>query len=980
MMRVTLAIFATWISLSHVAMAGSVDLSSVVDDYRTSSWSGGDGITLGEVLSITQDFDGYLWLATEVGLVRFDGLRFNRDEIVATPSKLPVAPTHEVHFSRDGSLWVGYGRGLGLYRLKDDQVREIVLEKDIPGYVNAISEDRQGTLWVGHDTGLFRLTGGRWEAVYTSEPGRPLRVFDVLEDSEGTIWFAAEARLYRLNAAGVLDPVPGDNAGAYSLSLGPDGHVWVTDRRSGFRQAAGTSRNQLFEVRGRSVFHDSRQNLWLTTDGQGVLQIRNDSAIPRVRRVTAQTGLLSDEGACIFEDRDGNIWVCSIYGVSRLTPHRANSLSDLGVVRNLALQQDGTAWVGTTTGLIELTNVKPRSPGRRRVVTSDAILALHIARNSSVWVATERGLFRVAGAGLQLAAPGGQLRQVTSIASDASGTIWVADQAQGLVRVSQGHIEAVGPPPAPQLLYMDGSNQLWMTLPDGTVRKRQPDGTTAEFTADKGLPHTIVTSFYEDRVGDFWVTGNRGISRLVGDRFQTLSPIKIIEPMNRPVAGIVDDDGGDVWIALAYHGFIRTRREDLMRAFSNRAPVSRYRVYDTTSGSGYPDAAFRQPLLRSADNTLWSVTTRGISIFDPAELRNWQDGASGPPRIEGVTVDDNRYRPASNLEFPPRTNRLGIDYAVVSLSSQERFQFRYRLDGFDTTWIDGTGRSRASYTNLPPGQYRFRLQATTAAAEWDDTEVDWAFSIEPMFYQTRWFSFAAAGALGLCLMGGWRLRVRQVRKEFALVVEERLRLSRLIHDTLLQGLYATALQLDLASSLLDDTSSAVRNHLLRIRHQIEDYITDARQSIFQLRSAALDRRDLVTALKDVGERLTSGKTEFVLKVSGQPRACSPKVETHALRIGHEAIMNAVRHAHARRVEMEITFDHNLLRLRISDDGQGFDPTRPIDKSSAAHFGLATMHERAVDAGGRCTINAAPGAGVQVLAEFPLAPITEAIPS
>ncbi|MGE3840630.1 MAG: two-component regulator propeller domain-containing protein, partial [Vicinamibacterales bacterium] len=705
-----------------------LDLSSLVDDYRTSSWSGGDGITLGEVLSITQDFDGYLWLATEGGLVRFDGLRFNRDEIVVAPSKLPSGPTRAVHFARDGSLWVGYGRGRGVYRLRDDQVREVALEKEISGAVLFIGEDRKGTIWVGHDDGLFRMTGGQWTAVRTDVPAEALRVFDVLEDGEGTVWVAGVTHLYRVNAAGVLEHAPADEPGAFSLSLDAEGHVWVTDRRSGFRRADGTPSHQLFEVRGRSLLHDGRQNFWLTTDGQGLLQIRDDGTPPRIRRVTAQTGLLSDENACIFEDRDGNIWVCSIYGLSRLTPHRVNSLSDLGVVRTLALQNDGTAWVGTTSGLIQLTNVKPRSPGERRLITSDAVLALHTARDGSVWVATDQGLFTVADGHLKSAGPPGQARAVTSIASDAQGAIWVSDAEQGLVRVARGRLEVVGPPPAPELVYVDAADRLWMALSNGTVRRREPDGTLTDFSLKDGLPHSIVTSFHQDRAGGFWVSGNRGLSRLVNGRFETISPLS--EPMGRAVTGIVDDAGGDVWLGLAYYGFVRARREDLTRAFERHSSLSRYRIYDTTSGSGYPDSAFRQPLLRSADNTLWSVTTRGISIFDPAELRNRQDGTAGPPRIEGVTVDDVRYRPSSNLQFPPRTNRLGIDYTVVSLSSLERFQYRYRLDGFDTTWIDGTGRSRASYTNLPPGQYRFRLQAASITDSWSDAEVDWAFSIQ----------------------------------------------------------------------------------------------------------------------------------------------------------------------------------------------------------------------------------------------------------
>jgi signal transduction histidine kinase len=288
--------------------------------------------------------------------------------------------------------------------------------------------------------------------------------------------------------------------------------------------------------------------------------------------------------------------------------------------------------------------------------------------------------------------------------------------------------------------------------------------------------------------------------------------------------------------------------------------------------------------------------------------------------------------------------------------------------------VDGTGPRQALYTNLPPGSYRFRLQASANSASWNDAEADWSFSIQPMFYQTRWFSALCLAALGLLAMCAWRLRMRQARKELALVYGERLRLSREIHDTLLQSLFGVGLQLDAAAHKLRDSPAfvPVRSHLLRIQRQIEEYISEARQSIWDLRSPTLERRNLVDALQHTGDSLTAGKVEFVLKVTGAPRPCPSKLETHVLRIGHEAVMNAVRHADARQVEMEIGFDDRHLRLRVADNGRGFDAHATHSAVTTGHYGLMSMKERAADAGGRCTIESMPGAGVEVIAEFPLA--------
>jgi signal transduction histidine kinase len=240
-----------------------------------------------------------------------------------------------------------------------------------------------------------------------------------------------------------------------------------------------------------------------------------------------------------------------------------------------------------------------------------------------------------------------------------------------------------------------------------------------------------------------------------------------------------------------------------------------------------------------------------------------------------------------------------------------------------------------------------------------------------MFYQTGWFYSAVAMALLLGGMGAWRLRVHQVHKEVSAVFGERLRLSREIHDTLLQSLVGIALQLDSASHAVDATPSRARAQLVAMRRQVEEYIREMRQSIWDLRSPALDRHGLVGALRATGERLTAGKTRFALTVTGTPRRYPSRIEMHALRIGHEAVMNAVRHAEARQVQMEIGFEDQLLRLRIVDDGHGFGAAGAAPEP--AHYGLVSMRERAADAGGRCTIESAPGAGVQVVAEFPLRP-------
>ena len=970
------ALLVAAICMAPARASTALDLSALLSDYRVTSWAGGDGIALGEVRSIAQDQDGYLWLASDAGLVRFDGIRFARADLVAGDTPLPAAATRAVYVGRDGSLWVGYGERHGLYRIQHGEVREVHLKGQLPGLVNVITEDRDGALWVGHNDGLQRLRAGQWEAIELPglEPGR--RVLDVHQSRDGVMRVATANGLFWRRSGERFEKAPYGDSTAMGISEDAAGRVWVTDERTGFRRADAPERNALFEARGMNVFHDSRGNLWVTTIGQGLWHVRHGAGgEPVVRRATAQTGLVSDENSQVFEDRDGNIWIASLQGLNRLTPHLGTSLVDIGVVRALTLGANGTAWAGTTTGLVELTGVTPRAHGTSRLVSPASVRALHTDRAGLVWAATDDGLARVVEGRLVPTFPAGPpMHRVRSISSDSRGNLWITDVVNGLMRLANGRLEAVAAAitdtgARPMFTHVDHAERVWIAFSDGVVRRLDLDGTVAQFGRPEGLSHTTVHAIHHDRAGDIWIGGSAGLSLLRGTRLDTVALLD--EGPFRTIAAVTDDDAGDLWVGVAFVGFLRVTRDDLIRAVQDPSYRLRYRLYDT--GTGYPDQRLPSSgtVRNRADDALWFVTSRGITVLDTRELRQKPTGTPQPPRIEGVTADNRRYRAGADVTLPPRTSRLRIDYTVVSLSALERIRFRYRLDGFDETWVDGSGPRQAYYTNLPPGRYRFRVQASTNAAAWNEAETDWAFAIQPMFYQTRWFYSVCAIALVLGAMGAWRLRVRHVRKEVAAVFGERLRLSREIHDTVLQSLVGIALQLDAASHGADGPPSRTRAQLVAMRRQVEDYIREVRQSIWDLRSPALDSQGLVGALRASAERLTEGRTRFALTVIGTPRRCPSRIETHALRIGHEAVMNAVRHADAREVQMEIAFADDMLRLRVADDGRGFARSGAVPADQ--HYGLVSMTERAADAGGRCTIESTPGSGVQVVAEFPLRP-------
>ena len=491
------------------------------------------------------------------------------------------------------------------------------------------------------------------------------------------------------------------------------------------------------------------------------------------------------------------------------------------------------------------------------------------------------------------------------MASDSRGTLWVCDEVEGLVsvtadRVVRSDLEVFDASGRPVLVHVDSQDRLWVAFADGTLRMIH-NGIVQRFGPAEGLPHATVFTIHDSGDGHVWVGGNQGLSHFSQRRFETLNGRNL--PGER-VLQITSDTDGNLWIGLSNVGFIRLHPTEIARALNDTAYRLHYAVYTSSDGiAGEPNTFSGNGVATDGDGRLWFVTGRGITIFDPRSLTQDRNVDAAQPRIEGVTAGGRWYGARARLMLPPGVTNLRIGYARVNLSSFDQVRFRYRLDGVDTEWVDGTGRRQASYANLGPGEYCFRVQVTSTGT-WDDPETTWGFTIAPTFYQTGWFAGACVLVAALAVVGFWRLRMRQIRKELTVVYNERVRLSREIHDTLLQSLAGVAMQLDVASSD-PGASSRMQIAMVRMRRQLEDYIQETRESIWKLRSGSIDERDIVTALRSVGRRITSGRVGFAVNVTGHPRSCEPKIQTEVVRIAQEALMNAVRHARAKQIQLNL---------------------------------------------------------------------------
>jgi signal transduction histidine kinase len=378
-----------------------------------------------------------------------------------------------------------------------------------------------------------------------------------------------------------------------------------------------------------------------------------------------------------------------------------------------------------------------------------------------------------------------------------------------------------------------------------------------------------------------------------------------------------------------------------------------------------PSGYFRRAA-KSTDGRLWFAVFDGVAMVDPKHLP--ENLLPPPVQIQQVTADHTAYPIAPHLRLPPLTRELQIDYTAFSFVSPEEVRFRYRLDSFDRDWNDVGGRRQAVYTNLPPGQYRFRVIACNNDGVWSKTGASYEFTIQPAIYQTNWFRFLCVAALAILLWGLYRLRLRQIAARLRMRYEERLaertRIARELHDTLIQNIAGFALQLDGLSKTVTAPWPA-KDRLRDLRQQAEEWLHEARLSVWDLRSPSLEGQDLLAALRKSGEQITSGKrVQFQMTVTGKRRPSSAILEEQLLRIVQETTRNAVRHGQPNKIEIHVSYqDEDVIRVRIRDDGCGFDLEEASRKMG--HWGIATMRERANKIGAELNISSESGRGTEV---------------
>ncbi len=967
--RLVVVLCALAVAAASITRSAADASEDPLGDYTVTTWGDKEGLPAGRIRAIEQDTEGYLWLGSDAGLFRFDGVRFVPWE-VRGPAGPPGGSISALLSASDGSLWVGLG-DRGLTHIRNGTLSAHSESEGLDrGFVFSLFEDHRGTVWAGTVHGLYRFRGERWERLDSGHGLNTLPVVGVYEDRSRRLWVATPTTVLRKPSDGgrfqLIEAIETSGDTPQHFSEDSSGTIWITDFQKGFRRAVdGRLAASWLGHRGwgARLLHDRRGNFWVATFGQGLWRVRAHTSPepPTVEVATTRHGLSSDAIQTLLEDREGNIWVGTRAGLQRLSPRRVTPLTDLPIPRALETTPDGSVWVGTAAGLTRFSASGRQQYGEREGLSGSVVLALHTDQRGTLWVATEHGLARFTNGRLSplVVARSRQIERIFTITS-ADDTLWFRDFYQGLFRWRNGKLAPADGVPAPfrrtvQTVYADTGGRLWIGSVEGVLGVIQQDGEFRSYELDVGN----IMAIHEDATGALWIGGEVGLSRFSGGRFLTVNGQHGFPGRVRAIA----DEECCLWLGLS-SGIVRLERTEFVKAASETPQQVRYRLLSTADGvAGSPAVLGSRSVVRANDGRLWFVTSAGVTIVDPRTL----GPPPPPPRvlIEGVTVDGRDVDDhVSQTRLPPGSSHLQIAFTALTMTDPLRVRFRYRMDGFDRDWIEGGTNRQASYTNLPPRAYRFRVVAAGNDGVWDERGAMWDFAIEPRFHQRAWFYAACGLAVLLLLSASWWFRVRQVRRQFALVLAERARMSRTIHDSLLQGMVVIALQVDDLSHDLTASTVPVRERVVRIRRNIEAYIREARHSIWDLRSPVLETCTFADALRQAGERAVEGSDiQLDVVVSGAPRPCPRETEEQLLHIGQQALHNAVRHARPSRISMELHYEESQLRFRVGDDGCGFD----LDavQRVGGHYGILGMQERAAQVSAKFRIVTGPGRGTEV---------------
>nr|WP_315250115.1 triple tyrosine motif-containing protein [uncultured Duganella sp.] len=971
----------------------ALEVQVALSDYQHDIWTGKDGAP-GEVAAMAQTADGWLWIAGSNGLYRFDGLRFSRFEALSG-EVAPRRPITALTALRDGDLLIGYIYG-GMSLLSKGHLTHYpsLLNGKLIGPVSSAVRDADGVLWAATTTnGLLQLKDGAWRDVGPEMDLPKARLSNIIIDQYEQMWLAAGDQLMLLARGAQRFRAVLSGYQTVNLSAAPDGRLWLDThaqlipvppqhqgpdlpRPAWLAQAEGQE-NGLFDRDG---------NYWMLgcpgvcrSDGAGlrasVVQTpiaHPDSKLDQPWQVSSLIGNL------LFEDRDGNLWVGTQSGVERFRNKRLARTALSGGARVLLFARDvdgnalamakpgGEVWRLRAGAAAELAERMPPGPVGGLANAADGALlvagASHIERRYRD--RSERIAYPADPADASSPSP----VPVTRLMDDGRD-LWLTISRRGTFRLHEGRWQPqaeLGVPEGVFFLAAGAPGTVWFGYNDGLVLHYTPQGITRY--APRAEDDIGAITFLHAGAGVV-AAGAGGLAVLRDGAFQRL---RAADPeVLLRISGMVIGADGDRWFNGG-KGVVHVSAADWQAALAAPRQPLRYVLYGVLDGyPGFAATAGRQPsAMADAQGQLWFAGAGGLAHLDSTRV----PVLPPPPlvKMELLEAAGGRHLDFSRpLVLAPGTTAFRIEYTALSYSMPEALRFRYQLEGVDREWQDAGARRAVSYTNLGPGQYRFRVAAVNQFGQWNQQQSTLSVRILPTFTQTPLFFALCALAAAALLYLLYRWWLRQATLRLATRMAERERIARALHDSFLQSVHGLTLSVQSVLGSLP-AGSAAHQKIERVLRMADKVMEEGRDEVLDLRSGAMGDGDLAHGLTLVGEVLQeSHRAVFSLRSAGQPRRLDEQVACECYSIGREALLNAFRHADAAAIQVELDYGDAQFSLRVLDDGKGIAP-EVARKGSAGHWGVTGMFERAGHIGGQVTLDNLDGGGTRLLLSVPAA--------
>jgi ligand-binding sensor domain-containing protein/signal transduction histidine kinase len=968
------------------------------------SWQREQGLPQDLVRAIAQTRDGYLWIGTDDGVARFDGVKFVS---FGLPEGLHSGPVRTLFGDSQGTLWIG-SVGAGLIHRQDGRFMTYTIRDGLPSdSITALAEDDAGQLWIGTDAGLAVWKNNHPTPMPAAEKFIGKNITALFKDRDGTMWIGvADAGVFEFQA-GKLTQL----ADTATEELLQDPHCLLVDKKGRIWIGAGDDfvlcrdggqwrpyRIPRHVARSfvSALVEEPDGTIWAGSVSEGLFECSNGKLIT----INASSGLSDNSVESVLVDRDGNLWVGTdaglnllrqknlfafgqaeglgygaVEGMAEIAPGvawvakpgdglyrwdgrgfsrlmSANLSIDGPQINSLLMSRDGSCWVAGSYGLLHFKNPK-LTADKAELFTLAGFNIISLAEDwgGSIWVGTREGkLWRLQNGNWLAQTNLSQTHPITAIVPDADGGMWIGTEGSGVYRLkneTNAHLDADDGLLSNLIrtLYLDKQGVLWIGTAGGGLT-RYYQGHTASFTTREGLPDNTISQILEDDTDRLWLGSNRGIACVSKHDLEDLATGKI----------------------STVYPQVYGRAEGMLS--------------EECTGGFYPAGS------KSKSGLLWFSTLKGIVVVDPRlhlvkssapvvlleEV--WVDGTLDPDfqitnsasaaQTEKV---ENSASKIETLRLAPGKHRIELRYTGLSFDAPEQMRFRYRLEALDSDWVDAGTRRTAFYNYVPPGKYQFHVLACNANGIWNETGADLALNVPPRFWQSWWFIgimilslLAFVGAVGR-LIEKRRLqhRLRYLEQERALE-RERARIAQDLHDEMGAKLCRI--------SFLSEHTRRSENMPSELKRQIV-FISDASRemlhSLDEIVWAVNPQNDMLEhVVSYIGHYAheyfqdTGIDCEVDMPTQLPPNPVSSQMRHHLLLAVHEAFTNILKHSGATRCRVAIDYDGAaVLKVTVSDNGHGFDlsdiESKNAESTAVMGNGLRNMRRRLADIGGECLI-------------------------